>query len=62
MGNSITEKPKDGQVVIVYCPDYCSEEYQVATYYLGKYNREPNGDMTEFVKEWIPIEKVEDLF
>ena len=62
MGNSISKKPSNGQVVVVWCPDYCPEEYQIVTYDEGRYIREPNGDMTKWVKEWLPVKVVEDLF
>ena len=56
------KNPSEGQVVVVFCPDYCPEQYQIVTYEDGFFTREPNGDMTKYVVDWQPIEFVEELF
>jgi len=63
MAYTIEEKtPDEGQVVIVYCPGYCDEDYQVVTFHDGQFDRVPNGDMTKYVDKWIPASILDDLF
>jgi len=47
-------KPSIGRVVICYCPDWCSKEYQIA-HWDGKnfcYEEQPNDMFNGYVKSW----------
>lgn len=62
MAYSKDKTPSEGQAVLVCAPKYSPEGYTVAVYENGKYMREPNGDISEYVEEWISMETVEDAF
>lgn len=54
------KNPKEGQEVFCKCPDFSPEGYCVAVFENGKFMREPNGDITEHIEEWMPLEDVLD--
>lgn len=54
--------PAEGQAILVKASKYCPEGYTVAVYENGKYMREPNGDISEYIEEWVSMDTVEDAF
>jgi hypothetical protein len=53
----IKEKPKDGQLCLCRCPDWCHEGYQVANFEDDKfsYDSDPNGTFNNYVIAWLPL-------
>jgi hypothetical protein len=56
------EKPDNGQECLVRCREFSVPGYESAIYENGEFIRMPNGDITEYVTEWIPLLKVIALF
>lgn len=48
----LNEQPKEGNVVIAKCPDYCSYEYSICHFGLGKFVAEDGEDISAYVEEW----------
>ena len=59
--NAKVKKPKGGQYVLVFCPDWCEAEYDIATY--NQYTKtqywenSAEQDMGEDVLFWKPLPK-----
>jgi hypothetical protein len=53
--NSTENKPKEGKLLICYCPYWCELEYQIATYEDGSfdYPDSPNNKFDECVEGWV---------
>lgn len=53
------KEPKDGQLCLCRCPEWCEERYQVAIFEDGifHYSNQPNEYFDKKVIAWIPLDE-----
>ncbi len=58
MYKSISEKPKEGQLVICRCPEWNDEGFQTAKYEDGEFqfSGQPNNMFNDLVISWSPLD------
>lgn len=51
------KEPKDGQLCLCRCPEWCEEGYQIAIYEDGifHYSDQPNSYFDKKVIAWMPL-------
>ena len=52
-------KPPHGILGLVYCPEYCSEEYVVAYSNGGRWEFQDDDNCDKYFVEWIELSKIE---
>ncbi|MDD4970696.1 MAG: hypothetical protein PHT07_14815 [Paludibacter sp.] len=55
-------KPGNNQECLVRCREFSEVGYEVCMFENGQFIRGPNGDITQYVTEWIPLKRVIKLF